>query len=311
MKKKKGVSAKRAIFTSFVVDSIDIIMNFTAAIITGSIVMVAETLQGFTDLTTDVFLILGLKSGELRQGKNNFGRGKAIYFFVFLAALVMIFLTAALTIIMGIIRILRPTAVESIILAYIVLTIAVFTNSYSFSVGCRRILAKESFWNIFKVFKKSDLVATKTTFVGDLVGILSAVFGLITLTLYSLTGNARFDGFGAVIIGLVLFWLSFMLLRNVKEFLIGKSASKEVIKRIKVATLEIPGVRSVLGVKTMYIGLEKILVNLDVHLKNNLNTDKIEKIIDNIQDNIRKKVPKVRHVQVEIETPRKKRKRNN
>jgi cation diffusion facilitator family transporter len=309
MKKRTGVSARRAVFTSFVVDLIDIVMNFTVAVITGSIVMVAETLQGFTDLTTDIFLILGLRSGELKHGRNNFGRGKAIYFFVFLAALVMIFLTAGLTIFMGIYRLVYPSRVEFIYLAYLVLAIAVLTNCYSFSVGCKRILGKESFWKIFKMFKKTDLVATKTTFVGDLVGILSALVGLVSLTLYRLTGNARLDGLGAIFIGMILFVLSFMLLRNIKEFLVGKGASRDVMKRIRFAALEISGVRSVLGVKTMYIGLEKILVNLDVHLKNNLNTDNIEKIIDKIQDNIRKKVPKVRHVQVEIETPRKKRKK--
>ena len=53
----------------------------------------------------------------------------------------------------------------------------------------------------------------------------------------------------------------------------------------------------------MSLGLDKILVNVEVHLKDNLKTDKIEKVIDLIKVNVKKNVPKVSHIQVELETP--------
>jgi divalent metal cation (Fe/Co/Zn/Cd) transporter len=40
-----------------------------------------------------------------------------------------------------------------------------------------------------------------------------------------------------------------------------------------------------------------------VNLKRNLTTQDIEGIMDRIKENIKKEVPEVKHIQVEVETP--------
>lgn len=47
---------------------------------------------------------------------------------------------------------------------------------------------------------------------------------------------------------------------------------------------------------------ERLLVNIDVHLKQNLTTREIEGLMDKIKQDIRKEVPEVKHIQVELET---------
>lgn len=54
------ISARKVILTSFVVDLIDIFTNVVVAILTGSMVMAAETLQGLADITAVGLLIVGL-----------------------------------------------------------------------------------------------------------------------------------------------------------------------------------------------------------------------------------------------------------
>ncbi len=302
--KKKKISARKTVFTSFIVDILDIIFNFIVAIMTGSMVMIAETLQGFADVIMDLFLIIGLRLGRNGEDReHSFGHGKEIYFWVLLASLVMIFLTAGLTLYFGIRRFILPEIVERIFLAYIILSIGVISNAYAFSVSFRRVLNRKNPKKIVDIFKNSDLIASKTTFIADLIGTSSSFLGLLALILYSVTGDLRFDALGAIVIGLVLLFLSFMLLKNAKEFLIGKSVSKNLEDEMKKAALEIDEVKDVLELKTMYIGLEKVLVNIDVHLEDDLDTDTIEEIIDKIQYKIKKRVPKVVNVQVELETP--------
>lgn len=298
------ISAKRTVLTSLAVDILDIVLNFIVAIITGSMVMIAETLQGFADIVMDLFLIIGLKLGK-KEGdkKHSFGHGKEIYFWVLLASLVMIFLTAGFTLYFGIRRFILPEIIERVFLAYIVLSIGLISNAYAFSVSFRRVLNKKDPKRILSVFKNSDLIASKTTFVADLIGTGASFFGLIALILYGITGDLRFDALGAIVIGLILLALSFMLLKNAKEFLIGKSVSEKLKEDMKKAALEIKEVKEVLEMKTMYIGLEKVLVNIDVHLEDGLDTDTVEKVIDKIQYKIKKRVPKVVNVQVEVETP--------
>lgn len=64
--KNKKISAKQSILTSLVVDFFDIVVNLFVAIITGSIVMVAETIHGVADFIAVLFLYIGLK----RSAKN-------------------------------------------------------------------------------------------------------------------------------------------------------------------------------------------------------------------------------------------------
>jgi divalent metal cation (Fe/Co/Zn/Cd) transporter len=52
----------------------------------------------------------------------------------------------------------------------------------------------------------------------------------------------------------------------------------------------------------MYIGPNKLLVNMEVNLKNGLTTDDIEELIDVIKARVKKEVPSVGHIQIELES---------
>lgn len=137
------------------------------------------------------------------------------------------------------------------------------------------------------------------------MGTCASLIGTIALVIYILTGDIRFDGLGAMIIGIVLAIFSLFLVTGIRDLLIGKRASEETESKIKQAALEVEEVESVLGIKTLHIGTEKLLVDLDVHMEPQLGTRELERLIDKIKDKIREKVPSAKYIQVELETPRK------
>ena len=167
----------------------------------------------------------------------------------------------------------------------------------------KRLLRNRSIGLVIRIFLRSSLIETKTTFILDLMGVSASILGIITLFVYKFTGDYRYDGLGAILIGVVLAVFSFILLLGIVDLIIGRSASVEVEDRIRLAALRTPQVRKVLGLKTLHIGLERLLVNLDVHLKHDLTTRHIEELIDKIKEDIKKEVPEVKHIQVELETP--------
>jgi divalent metal cation (Fe/Co/Zn/Cd) transporter len=138
------------------------------------------------------------------------------------------------------------------------------------------------------------------------MGASASLIGIISLAIYILTGDIRFDGLGAMIIGIVLAIFSLFLVTGIRELLIGKRASMETEAKIKEAALEVDEVEDVLGIKTLHIGTERLLVDLDVHMQSRLGTRELEKLIDKIKGKIREKVPSAKYIQVELETPRKK-----
>ncbi|OGD79175.1 hypothetical protein A3B52_03160 [Candidatus Curtissbacteria bacterium RIFCSPLOWO2_01_FULL_41_28] len=302
--KKATISAKKVLVTSFLVDLLDIAMNLAVAIITGSVVMLAELLQGIADLTAAGFLLIGLKRSEIPADKTYpFGHGREMYFWTLLSSVVMLAVTAGLSFYFGFKRFLSPKFIDNLFLAYMALTIAIASNGYSLSLGIRRLLNGEKLTKIFHRFAHSSKVETKATFILDLIGTTSAILGLFALTLFGVTGNLRYDGLGAMIIGIALGVLSLLLLFSVRSFLIGKSAPFQTQKQIIESAKSIPGVLDVLDLKTAYVGPNKLLVNIEIHIKNNLDTDSIEKIIDKVKSKVRKDTPDAFHIQVEPETP--------
>lgn len=301
-----SITAKKVIYTSFIVDLSDVILSIIVTILSGSVVMLSQTLEGLSDLVASGLLIVGVRRSIKRSDKAHpFGYGREVYFWSLLAGLVMFGITATFSFYLGLQRYLNPEPLHNLPAAFIILTVTLLTNSYAFSLSFRRLLKKHHPKQIMHIFFRSSLIETKTTLVLDFMGTVASILGIIALVIYQITGDLRFDGLGAMAIGIALGVLAYLLLVGIRDLLIGKSASFEVENQIRKTTLGFPLVKHVIGVKTLHIGSEKLLVNLDVHLDHTLTTREIEKLIDDIKEQIRIDVPEAKQIQVELETPRK------
>ena len=306
LKTEQKISTRRVIVTSFVVDLLDILLSFSVAILSGSIVMVTQVLEGFSDIVSSGFLLIGLNRSMQKEDKTHpFGYGREIYFWSFLSAVVMFGLTSTLSFYFGWQRFFHPMPVKDISFALLILIITFFTNSYAFFLSCRRLLRKRPLAHILRIFYGSSLVETKTTFILDLMGATASLLGIISLGIYVATGDIRYDGLGAMIIGVVLAIFSLFLVSGIRELLVGKSASRETEKKIIKSALEVSEVEKVLGIKTLHVGSGKLLVDLEVHMEAKLKTKELEKLIDEIEEKIKKNVPTAKYIQVELQTPRK------
>jgi cation diffusion facilitator family transporter len=303
---KKSVTTKRVLITSFAVDALDTLVNVVIAIITGSAVMLAESLQGFADLTSVTMLLIGFERSKKRSNKQHpFGYGKELYFWAILSVFIIIGITATLSFYSGLQKWRNPTHIEHVAIAYAALSVAIITNSYAFWLSLQKLLNNNPLKKFIEVFLQTSDVAPRTTLVLDAMGSLAAFFGLLSLVVYGITGNARYDGLGAMIIGVLLAILALTLLFTTKSLVTGRSASKQMENEIKDAALNVPQVKKVLDLRTMMMGTSNTLINLEVHLKDGLTTDQVEKVIDNIRENIQKKIPGRTHISIEPETPTK------
>lgn len=202
----KEISARRVVLTSFFVDALDIVLNLAVVVITGSVVMLAELFQGVADLLSSSFLLIGLRKSK-----------KEILFWTLLSALTMLLLASTMSFYFGLRRFLNPEGIENILLAYAALLIAGSSNGYAFYISVKRLLEGRKVSRLAKVFASSPRIMTKNTFVLDLMGMSAAAVGFIALVLYQLTGETRFDGLGAMGIGVVLAFLSVQLILDIRQ----------------------------------------------------------------------------------------------
>lgn len=299
----KRLSARRIILTSFLVDVVDVFISLAVTILSGSVVMLTQFLQNFSDLVSSGLLLIGLMRSMRNEDKTHpFGYGREIYFWTFLAALIMFGITSTFSFYLGFRRLLNPIPVNSISLVFIVLLVNFVTNAYSFYQSYSRLINKRSFFSILKIFYRSSLVETKTTFTLDLMGSLSSIVGFLALLIYVLTGDLRFDAIGAMGIGIIMAVISVFLIFGIKDMLVGRSASYDVEEKIRKAALSVKKVEAITNLKTMHIGPEKLLVSLDAEIAERLRVKDLEKIIGAIEFEVRKVVPSAKYVLVELGT---------
>ena len=212
------ITAKRVVLTSFGVDLLDIIFNFAVMLVTGSVVMIAELIQGISDLIASGFLLIGLSRPK-----------KEVQLWTLASALVMLCGASSLSFYFGWQRFFHPQEIEHILVAYAALILSTVSNGYAFILSAKRILSKDT--NVTKVFEKfhnSPLVMTKNTFVLDLMGMSAALVGFMALILYQIFGDLRFDGLGAMGIGVVLGLLSLKLIVDIKNMPKGERLGVEL-----------------------------------------------------------------------------------
>ncbi len=283
------ISTRRVLVTSMLVDLLDFLMNTAVAVFTGSVVMVVEAMQGLADLSSTGMLLLGYNRSRRHANKRHpFGYGKEMYFWSVLAAFIIVAITATTSFLMGLREFRNPTPVDNIGAAWVILAIAIVTNAYAFFLGARKLLNGQRFSKLMSAFMNSPMIATKTTVVLDAMGTMAAMFGLSSLVAYGVRHNPYLDGIGAMIMAVVLAVFAIILLVSARSLVTGQSAPEELEGMIKDATLKVPGVQAVLGLSTMMLGAESTLVNIEVHIRDNLTTDEVEEIIEHIKHNVHK-----------------------
>lgn len=304
MTKKQIVTEKQAVGTSLAVSVVDVLFNVFVGVITGSVVMFSQALQGLSDLVTAGILYFGvLQSQKAPDKQHPLGFGREVFFYVVLAGLFMFIGTGLFSVFLGLQQIIDQQAIDTAWLALLTLSFGFISNGYSFNVSRKRLGINFLKKRDRRRLVSSSLVETKATLLVDSLGTLSAVFGLMSISMYILTGSVIFDGLGAIAIGLMMMFSSTLLIYDTKSLIVGRSITPEVQQTILNACKKLNGVNDVLDLKTLHLGSGKLLVILEIHFVDELTTDQIEKLSDDIKQAVKRKVPQASTVQVEAETP--------
>jgi len=300
----KAPSDVKVVSTSLMVSVLDVLLSIVVALATGSTVMISQALQGLSDLMTGGLLFLGVKRSKKEADlRYQFGYGREIFFWVLMGGIFMFMGTGGLSFYFGYQQFIHPEPVRNIVLAFVTLAFGFGTNSYALSLSVRRLHRADANLSWWRQLMHSSIVETKATLLIDFMGSTAAFLGLVALGFYALTGNAQFDGLGSIAIGASMMVASILLIKDVRDLIVGRSVDEEVSEEIKRVTESVTGIRSVLDLRTMYLGSAKLLVIVEVHVEDGLETNQIEEVVDTVKQVVTESVPQVHHIQVEIETP--------
>jgi len=135
----------------------------------------------------------------------------------------------------------------------------------------------------------------------DSAALLGLFIALLGVYLSEATGILIFDGIASVVIGLILALTAAWLAVETKGLLIGESADPEIVNGIKSMADEFEDVEYINEVLTMHMGPHYILVNLSIDFNDDIKAGKVEKIISQLENQIKQRWPVVKRIFVEAE----------
>ena len=297
-----AAESRRLVILALVANFLIAVTKFVAAAISQSSAMLSEAIHSLADTGNQLFLLRGhAVAASEPDVRHPYGRGKELYFWAFMVAVVLFVGGSVLSVLTGIDRIRNPeSSEEGYWLAMGVLVIAaVFEGSIALRPALKQFNAERAGRSIPRSIQESKDPSLVVVVFEDVAALIGLAVAAVGLTLSRITGNGRWDGLASVLIGLVLAGVAWFIATEMKSLLIGESATREERSRIRAATLGVDEVQRIDRLLTMQLAPEEILVNMDVAFDDGLDTDQLEAAIRHIEGVIEEAVPSARKVFIE------------
>ena len=279
------------------------VLKLVAAILSGSIAMLAESAHSLADTGNQAMLLLGLRLSSREADRDHpFGYGKERYFWTFLAATSMFIIGAVFSILQGIQGLQGEAEISHLPLSFAVLAGVALFESVGLVIAARSTwpqIRARGVWGSIRETKDPTAFVVLFEDSAALLGLGLAASGLF---LSWLTGLAVYDGLASVLIGLLLGGVAVLLGFESRSLLLGEAVGPATRRKMLAAVRSFPEVREIIRLQTMHMGPTDILVGLEINLIDRLTTDEIEVVIDRIEEAIQVEVPSARQIYVECES---------
>lgn len=288
-------AVKAALLANLVVASIKII----AAVFTNSKAMLAEGIHSVADSLNQVLLLIGIKQSEKKpDDMHNFGYGKSQFFWSLMVGVILFFLGGAYAMYEGYHKIIHPETIEYAWLVVGILFVASVIEGKALSIAYKEFKSESDGCNVFEYIKETTNSSVIVILLEDsaaLVGLLIAFIG----TLLTMFIHPVFDGIASFLIGVLLTFVAYTLVREIYKLIIGESMTPQEHQEIKEQIDSYQIVDKVLSVRSMFLGNNKALVIVQVDMNDNKCIHDLENIVPKIKADIVRNNEKVYDIIIE------------
>jgi cation diffusion facilitator family transporter len=293
--------SRKAIIAAFLANLGIAVAKLIGFAITGSAGLLAESMHSLADTGNQALLMFGSRRGKRKaDAAHPFGYGPERYFWAFVVALVLFSLGGLFALFEGIEKLIHPHEVESPMVAFVILGIAVALETWSLRTAVHEArpskLKGQTWWRFIRGTKSPELPVVLLEDTGALLGLFFALTGLI---LAEVTGDPRFDAVGSIAIGILLVVIAITLAIEMKGLLIGEAATDENQRAIEKALVAPASVLGIIHLKTMHLGPDDLLVAAKVEFDHDLDNPQLAAAIDEVERSLRAAVPIATTVYIE------------
>jgi cation diffusion facilitator family transporter len=273
----------------------------TAAVLTGSPALLAETLHTAADTGNEVFLWIAVRrSRHAPDATHPFGYGPERYYWALLAAIGMFLIGGALSVWEGVKALLDPRPLEDFWVGVAVLLVALALDGLSRVVAVRtlRRQAAARHVTVAELLRESPDPTVVTVYLEDSIDVLGAGLALLALILHRVTGSALPDALATLAIGLMLGYVALKLTSRNRQLLTNQAVPQRYVDALSRRLVDVPGISGVASMEAVYLGPGEVLVTADVTLEHCQDAVDVAAALQRARTEIGREVPAVARLQL-------------
>ncbi len=293
--------SKLAVVAAFIANLSIAVAKFITAAFTGSAAMLAEAFHSVADTGNQALLLYGMRASRRPPDpRHPFGWGKESYFWSFMVAVMLFVGGAVLSFRRGLEALREPHGVESLGVAFTVLSVALVIEAASFTIAARQFAKAKGSRSWLRSVRASKDAPIVVVLLEDSAAVTGLVIALAGTAMVAVTGDIVYDAVASLLIGVLLAVVAVFLATETKDLLVGEAASRADRSLIRARLLAMPEVESVGRLLTMQLGPHDILVNVEVDLRDGLSGSGVMDVASRAEEEIRQALPDAKTVFVEV-----------
>ncbi|XP_077135956.1 proton-coupled zinc antiporter SLC30A9, mitochondrial isoform X2 [Ranitomeya variabilis] len=257
----------KVVMVAICINGLNFFFKLLAWVYTGSASMFSEAIHSLADTCNQALLALGIsQSVRTPDPGHPYGFTNMRYIASLISGVGIFMMGAGLSWYHGIMGLLHPQPMESLLWAYCILAGSLVSEGATLLVAVNEIRksARIKGMSFYQYVIQSKDPSTNVVLMEDAAAVLGVVMAASCMGLTSLTGNPYYDSVGSLGVGTLLGAVSAFLIYTNTEALIGRSIQPEQVQRLTELLESDPAVRAIHDVKATDMGMSKVRFKAEV-----------------------------------------------
>lgn len=265
-----------------------------AAWFTRSGAMLAETVHSLADCGNQLLLLLGIRQAKQPPSPDHpLGRGKEIYFWSFLVAIMLFTVGGMYSVYEGFHKLQHPEPLKDWWWAVGVLVFSIVAEGVS-TAACLKEAAVEREGRSLLVWFRESRSAELIVVIGEnIAALLGLVVALLAIAASVITGNPLWDAVGTLAIGVLLIVVAVFVAIEIKAMLVGQSIDPRRQAQMHAFLEARPEVGRVLSLITLQLGSE-VMVAVQAEMSERQTVRHLAEEIDEVERAFKAQFPEIR-----------------
>ncbi|XP_063777078.1 proton-coupled zinc antiporter SLC30A9, mitochondrial [Pseudophryne corroboree] len=257
----------KVVMVAICINGLNFFFKLLAWVYTGSASMFSEAIHSLADTCNQALLAVGIsQSVRTPDPGHPYGFTNMRYIASLISGVGIFMMGAGLSWYHGIMGLLHPQQIESLLWAYFILAGSLVSEGATLLVAINEIRksARTKGLSFYQYVIQSHDPSTNVVLMEDAAAVLGVIMAASCMGLTSLTGNPYYDSLGSLGVGTLLGAVSAFLIYTNTEALIGRSIQPEQVQRLIEFLESDPAVRAIHDVKATDMGLGKVRFKAEV-----------------------------------------------